>query len=63
MGVVTSADEHLYEAKENISKAVSELSEIVINKCWGHDDFSEEYKAKIKNTFLTLLELRDDLGG
>jgi hypothetical protein len=59
MGVVTEADERLHSAQEHIKEALKDISEIYIDRCWGHDDFNSEYKQKIKETFQTLIELRD----
>ena len=61
MSVKTTADDHLYEAKEHIRQAINELSEIVVKECWGSDDFNKEYSSKINEAFLTLLALRKKL--
>jgi hypothetical protein len=51
MGVTTTADEHLESARDNVSSAIRHLSEIVIEECWGHDEFVDEYRARIEQAF------------
>lgn len=60
MSVRTAADEHLAKAKEHIESAVKELQQIVVERAWGHDEFKDTYRAKIRARFLTLLDMRDD---
>ena len=55
----TTADEHRDKAIEHIKEAISELSEIIVNQCSGHNDFREEYKNSLKEMMNTLIELRD----
>ncbi len=40
MSVHTSADESLESARYKISEAIKFLSEIIIDECWGSEDFS-----------------------
>lgn len=61
MSVVTRADECLTEVKEQVNSAVINLSEIVVDQCWGYDDLSEDSKSKYKEIFLMLLSIRDKL--
>ena len=58
MGVRTEADVHLDTAKDNINKAVTALAEIVVNGCWGSDEYSPEYCNEIEDIFNTLLKIR-----
>ena len=55
--VTTTADEKLQSAKDHIEAAVKDVAEIVIDKCWGHDDFSPSYRKKINDFFDDLREL------
>ena len=59
MSVRTTADEHLDSAKQHIKDAVKDLSEIVVEQCWGHDEYREEYSEELKRIFRELLEIRD----
>ena len=61
MSVNTAADTHLDEAKRYIQNAIKEFSEIVINKCDGHDGYTKEYQIKIKFSLSKLLDIRDTL--
>lgn len=62
MSIRTEADRHLELAKENINFAIKELSEILINECWGYDQWNNEYTEKINNTFDQLRKIKRDLG-
>lgn len=55
MSVVTTADEKLEETKEHLEQAKMLLSEILITKCWGSDEYSQEYQEKMMSLFLYLV--------
>lgn len=55
MGVITAADENLESAKESIDNAIQHLSKIVVEKCWGHKDYTKEYSAILRNTMADLI--------
>lgn len=57
----TDADRDLSIAKENIQKAIEKLSKVVVDRCEGHDDFTEKYRIKICQSFYMLLKIRDTL--
>lgn len=61
MSVTTTADEKLHEARQHIADAIRSLSAIVIDECWGHDDFSKEYRNKIDTAFESLRQAKRDL--
>jgi len=61
MGVNTTADGHRDQAKANIVEAINHLSAIVINQCWGHDEYNTEYQCVLKKTLLQLIDIRDEL--
>lgn len=52
MSVTTDADVKLKEAREKLREAHDALHTIVIDKCWGHADFNEEWRTKIKEAFI-----------
>jgi hypothetical protein len=62
MSVRTQADECLDRAKSGINDSITDLSQIVINRVWGSDEYKPEYKKKIDDSLITLLKIRDDLG-
>lgn len=62
MGVRTDADEKLDEAAEAIDKAISALSAVVVDGCWGHDDYKSECRDTIEEVFDELRRLRRRLG-
>lgn len=59
MSVRTTADEKRDAAKDNIEKAIKNLSEIIIDKVWGHDDFTQEYKKELFLAMSKLIEIQD----
>ena len=68
MSVRTTADERIDQAKEHLAEALtaiegaeSNLRDIVVDRCWGYDEFNEEYTEKLKATYKFLLGLRADL--
>lgn len=61
MGVRTTADEQLDKAAEGVSNAISALGEIVINQCWGHEDYKSDYRETIKTALMDLISIRDRL--
>jgi hypothetical protein len=61
MSVQTRADQNRDDAIDHIQEAIKNLSDIVIGKCWGHDEFSDEYRQKIRKTLYALIELEEDL--
>jgi len=61
MSVRTEADERLKSAKEHLQAAIKDLSEIAINKCWGYDEYSKEWKHKMKEMLVALLEMQEEL--
>jgi hypothetical protein len=63
MGVRTTADEKVESALESINNAIQSLSDIVVNQCWGHDSWNVEYRAKLEESFLSLMEIRKKLEG
>lgn len=61
MSVRTTADEKLDEARKHIYQAVLALNEIVILECYGHDDFDQDTKDKVRESFQNLLKIRQEL--
>jgi hypothetical protein len=61
MGVRTEADEQLDKADENIKAAIERLSKIVVDKCWGYDEYNKTYQHTIQESLRSLLEVRENL--
>jgi hypothetical protein len=61
MSVNTAADDKRDEAREHVSSAVQLLSEIVVEKCWGYDDFTTEYQKTLRKSLNNLIEVREEL--
>lgn len=62
MGVDTQADVHLDQAAANIQNAIKNLSALVVDRCWGHDEYNAEYLKTIREVYSSLIELNDKLG-
>jgi hypothetical protein len=63
MGVTTTADERLESAKDHLRAAGIDLAAIVIDECWGYDDYSPDYKIAIRQALNTVMELKGKLQG
>lgn len=63
MSVRTTADEKLYEAAAAISVAQKALNEIVVESCWGHDEFNQEFMEQLEVFFDQLTKMRIRLKG
>lgn len=61
MSVRTEADEKLDETRDHLNHAIESLSEIVVDRCWGWDQFNDEYQEKLQQTLNALLKIRQDL--
>jgi predicted nucleic acid-binding Zn-ribbon protein len=61
MGVRTEADERLDSARERIQGAIEDLSEIVIRRCWGHDEFTSTAQKNILKAHQEMMALRHRL--
>ncbi len=61
MGVRTAADERLDSAHQHIKEAIRDLSSIVIEECWGHDEFREDYTETIHEVMQELISLKKKL--
>lgn len=61
MSVRTTADEQLESAKDNIQSAIKNLSEIVIEECWGSEDFSSEFSVILRKALSEMVEVRESL--
>jgi hypothetical protein len=61
MSVKTSADESLDKVSEHISNAIKELTEIVVNRCHGYNEYSPAYKGYINQSYKELIDIRDRL--
>lgn len=57
----TEADSKLRVARENVRSALLALNAIVVEQCWGHDEFSAERIKAIKEAHLDLIRIRDNL--
>ena len=61
MSVTTTADERLNSASEHIKAAALDLSAIVLDECWGYDDYRVDYTAEIHSALNTLIMLKAKL--
>lgn len=61
MSVSTEADNHRDGAIDGVKDAIRHLSEIVVNQCHGHDDYSDAYQDVLRRSLADLIEVRDRL--
>ena len=58
MSVRTTADRDRDKAMEYIVDAIDLIGDIVLEKTWGHDEYSVDYKTKLKDSLDNLLQIR-----
>jgi len=58
MMTTTTADEERDAALDDIDSATKHLSLIIIDRCWGYEEFAEEYLAKLRELYVGLVYLR-----
>ena len=61
MGVRTTADEKLDEARDSADQALKALNEIVVGECWGHDEWNDEFTQQIHEAHSMLIQIRGKL--
>lgn len=61
MSVQTTADENLNSIREHINESIKDLGDIVVDQCWGHDEFNEDFLKDLRKTFNSLLDICDTL--
>ncbi len=59
--MTTDADRLLINIKSNLNLIVDDMSEIIVSKIQGYDDYSEVHKMKLRRIFNQLLDMRDEL--
>lgn len=63
MSVLTTADEKLDQAKAAIQTAAEALAEITIQRCYGHDTYTEDYQREIAAALVHVCDARAALEG
>ncbi len=61
MSVQTTADEHRDAARENVRDAIRNLSQIVVEQCWGHDEYRAGYRTALSESFQELIAIQEKL--
>jgi len=62
VSVRTEADDNLASAETSVRHAISNLRGIVIEQCWGYDQYGEEFTADIQKKIMNeLISIRDRL--
>lgn len=58
MGVSTSADDYVQEARNAIQQAIKSLAEVVIDECYGHEDYDANM---LRETMNELIQMKNKL--
>jgi hypothetical protein len=58
MSVRTEADDQLDRTREHVLGAIMALNKILIEECWGHDEYNEAFRNDIQDANIKLLEVR-----
>jgi len=61
MSVQTTADYNLKSANEHITEAIKNISEIVIERCSGSDEYRKDYLLVIQDVLFMLLDVKRKL--
>ncbi len=62
MSVQTTADDCRDKAREGVLDAIRGLSQIVVERCWGYDEYTEEYRYELSEVLQGLIVIRERLG-
>lgn len=57
----TTADEKRETARDSVKTAIQAIHEIVILKCYGHDEYTKEYQNVLYDSYLKLIEVSRQL--
>lgn len=58
MGVWTEADEHRKEALNDTRSALKHIGAIVVDECYGSEEFTKEYKEELLEAITSLIKVR-----
>lgn len=61
MSVKSAAQENVESAVRDINSAITNLAKVVVEQCWGTDEFKNHYKDALKQSFQQLIEIRDKI--
>ncbi len=61
MSVRTTADEKVDLAEENIRTAAMALANVVIDECYGYEEYSIEWKDSLRSVLNDLIMLKEKL--
>lgn len=61
MGIQTTADDHRDAALNNIQEAIRNISKIVIEECWGLEEYKKEYQETLSDVLSELIKMRGRL--
>lgn len=62
MSVRTTAHDELSAAEENVRDAIRHLNAILVDKCYGSDEYSSERRQVILKSHRLLMEALEVLG-
>ena len=63
MGVITEADRQLETVKKSVENAIAALSKVVVEQCWGWDEYCKEARDTQAQIFYELLDIRNRMSG
>lgn len=60
---MTEAEKSIQDAKDYIQKTITALSNVVINECYGTDEYERGYRIGLHQALNELIEARARLKG
>ena len=61
MGVTTTADEKIQNAREDVKSAIKNLHTALDPETWGSDEYTSERDDELLDIYKTLLDVRKKL--
>lgn len=61
MSVNTTADYNLESTKDHIKNAIRTLGAIVVDECYGHKDFKQDYEEVLQQSYFNLIKIQKQL--
>jgi hypothetical protein len=59
MSVNTAASEAIDKTREHLDGAIDNIAQVVIGRCWGHEEYSPQYMENLRSALSQLIQMRE----